>query len=230
MRELKFSMGSCINADAIEYMKTLEDGFFDSVIVDVPWSSAEEGEVMGRNTKGMRKLNFGSDIKSDDFYIIPFVEELVRVCKGNFVIFCGHQQLGKLRAFFNSRKDLQLFRVLNWEKSQVSPMNMDKFFLNSNELAVAFRKSKAYWGGGRETALLQGKTTPRGDVHPTVKPQWLLEKLISLTCPPDGIVGDLCAGSMSLAEAATSLGRRYVCVERDAEFFDKGIEFRKDRL
>lgn len=52
-------------------------------------------------------------------------------------------------------------------------------------------------------------------IHPTEKPDALLEILIRTSCPPGGMVGDLFAGSGSAGEAAIRAGRNYVGFEID---------------
>lgn len=63
-------------------------------------------------------------------------------------------------------------------------------------------------------------------IHPTEKPSDLLEILIRTSCPPDGIVGDLFAGSGAAGEAAMRSGRRYAGCEIDAAMAQKA----NDRL
>jgi len=58
-------------------------------------------------------------------------------------------------------------------------------------------------------------------IHPTEKPADLLEILIRTSCPPDGIVGDLFAGSGAAGEAAMRAGRRYAGCEIDIEMAEK---------
>lgn len=58
-------------------------------------------------------------------------------------------------------------------------------------------------------------------IHPTEKPTDLLEILIRTSCPPDGIVGDLFAGSGAGGEAAMRTGRRYAGCEIDVEMAAK---------
>lgn len=52
-------------------------------------------------------------------------------------------------------------------------------------------------------------------IHPTEKPDSLLELLIRTSCPPGGLVGDLFAGSGAGGEAAMRAGRHYVGCEID---------------
>lgn len=63
-------------------------------------------------------------------------------------------------------------------------------------------------------------------IHPTEKPDALLEILIRTSCPVDGLVGDLFAGSGACGEAAARSGRRYVGTEIDPAMAVKA----RDRL
>lgn len=58
-------------------------------------------------------------------------------------------------------------------------------------------------------------------IHPTEKPVDLLEILIRTSCPLEGIVGDLFAGSGAAGEAAMRSSRRYAGCEIDDEMADK---------
>lgn len=63
-------------------------------------------------------------------------------------------------------------------------------------------------------------------IHPTEKPDALLEILIRTSCPADGLVGDLFAGSGSAGEASRRAGRDYVGTEIDPIMAQKA----RDRL
>ena len=60
-------------------------------------------------------------------------------------------------------------------------------------------------------------------LHPTEKPVSLLSYLIALLSEPNALVLDPFSGSASTGEAAVGLGRRVVLVEKDEEFFQKGV-------
>lgn len=63
-------------------------------------------------------------------------------------------------------------------------------------------------------------------IHPTEKPDALLEILIRTSCPRGGLVGDLFAGSGAAGEAARRAGRDYVGCEIDPAMAQKA----RDRL
>ena len=57
-----------------------------------------------------------------------------------------------------------------------------------------------------------------GNIHPTVKPIALMQYLIKLVCPPQGIVLDPFTGSGSTLLAAKKLGFDYIGIELNPEY------------
>lgn len=51
--------------------------------------------------------------------------------------------------------------------------------------------------------------------HNCQKPLWLMERLITASCPTGGLVIDLFAGTATASAAAHKLGRRWIAVEQD---------------
>lgn len=212
----------CICGDCFEQLARLKNASVDMILTDIPYG----GECSGFKEGGLQKINrVGADVDSmADFDTEKFIRECIRVCRGTFIVFCGYKQMGIIREVFDSmRPKLQMFRMINWEKTNVSPMNGQYFFLNSNEFAACFRKPKSWWGGHCQHTNFIHKTTPL-PWHSTSKPVGLMQQLIELGCPPGGTVLDPCAGSFSVAIAAEKAGRNSVGFELNPDFFVKAIE------
>jgi len=64
------------------------------------------------------------------------------------------------------------------------------------------------------------EVTRKGNYHPTVKPTRLMAYLISLGCPPDGVVVDPFLGSGTTCIAAKRLRRKWIGIEIDPEYVD----------
>ena len=62
--------------------------------------------------------------------------------------------------------------------------------------------------------------------YPTQKPLRLLERIITSSCPPSGLVLDCFSGSGTTAETAEILGRRWICLEASKY----GIHLTRKRL
>ena len=73
----------------------------------------------------------------------------------------------------------------------------------------------------RELGIYDGRNG-----HPTVKPLALMRWLVRLVTPPDGIVLDPFLGSGTTAMACRAEGRRFIGIEREAEY----VEIAKRRI
>ena len=83
-----------------------------------------------------------------------------------------------------------------------------------------------------DNPFLRGKTL-RQNPHPTVKPVKLMEYLITLITPPNGIVLDPFLGSGTTALAALNLGRFFIGIELNEEYCEiarRRIENHKAQL
>jgi len=85
----------------------------------------------------------------------------------------------------------------------------------------------------REDGSLDGKPTlPRANFHPTVKPIKLMEYLVKLITPKDGICLDPFMGSGSTGIACVNLERSFIGLELDKEYYNIAktrIEYFKEK-
>lgn len=83
-------------------------------------------------------------------------------------------------------------------------------------------RAKDYGGASRFFYCAKASKRDRGqdNNHPTVKNTKLMEYLIKLITPPQGIVLDPFAGSGSTGVAAKRLGFGFVGIEKEAEYFE----------
>lgn len=83
------------------------------------------------------------------------------------------------------------------------------------------------FNGVREQSIIEENRVHIGQIHPTQKPVRLLERLLALVRPKDvenPVVLDTFAGSCTTAIAAINSGWKYICMEIDDEYFNKGAE------
>lgn len=72
---------------------------------------------------------------------------------------------------------------------------------------------------------LSQEATGGHHIHPTQKPVDILERAIKTCTNPGGLVVDFFAGSGSTGVAAAKSGRRFILVEQDQTFRNKGEEW-----
>lgn len=93
-----------------------------------------------------------------------------------------------------------------------------------DELLSEYDNARRCWNADKEAFdILKFKPMPpRGRIHPTQKPEDLIGYLIKRSTNRGDIVFDGFAGSMTVAAVCEQLGRRYICVEKDKNYFDAG--------
>lgn len=74
--------------------------------------------------------------------------------------------------------------------------------------------------GKRYPVSVLETSKPNYPLHPTQKPVELFEWLIRTYSNPDEIVLDNCCGSGTTGVAAVNTGRNFICIEKDAEYFE----------
>jgi site-specific DNA-methyltransferase (adenine-specific) len=81
-------------------------------------------------------------------------------------------------------------------------------------------------GDGKRCVLsvIQNSTSATRGGHPTEKPVELYKFLIERYCPPGGTVLDPTFGSCNSGRAAEALGRNYIGIEKDKDFFDNAVK------
>lgn len=248
--------GVLIHADNIEIMKKLPENFFDLLLTDPPYGIGEDGarnHSRGNGTgfdkykDNKRKAVTAATLytpKDWDNEIPPveYFQEALRVSKDQ-IIFGGNyfqsvlvEDKTSYKIFKNSSgEDVVVYEKtpalgattcwIVWDK-----MNGGTHFADC-ELAwasfeTAVRKYDFKWNG-----MLQGNMKKKDKrIHPTQKPVQLMRYLIRDYTEEGAIVIDTHSGSGTTAIGCIDLGRKYLVIEQDKEYFDKSskrIEFFK---
>ncbi len=131
----------------------------------------------------------------------------------------------------------QGFKPLNeivWEKPNPPPNLSCRYFTHSTETllwAARNRKSRHHFNydtmrelnGGKQMKSVwrltaPGKSEKTHGRHPTQKPVSLLERLLTASCPPGGVVLDPFNGSGTTGVAAVMLGHSYIGIDLETEY------------
>jgi site-specific DNA-methyltransferase (adenine-specific) len=212
-----------IHADCFNIFKTMNDDSVDLTITDIPYNQINtKSNGRDRYAGQLRKLDKGI-ADSSEVNITLLIRELVRVTTNSIYIFCEYEQVSDIVRLF--RMNELSVRVLVWEKTNPSPLNCSKNWVSGVEMCVYGRFPKATFNGHYRNTVLK-YPTKRSKLHPTEKPQSLLIDLIKTSSNEGDLVLDCCAGSGSTGLASVSLNRKFICIEKDKEYF----KIIKDRL
>lgn len=100
---------------------------------------------------------------------------------------------------------------------------------STRKVNVSCMVMQMFKDGQVEKSIIRNPYDRYSRVHPTQKPQRLLERLLALVLPPNKpkneiVVADFFGGSCNTAKACISLGVNYIITEIDKEYFDLGVE------
>jgi site-specific DNA-methyltransferase (adenine-specific) len=226
--------------DCLELMKDIPDKSIDLVLTDPPygttackWDSVIPFEPMWAELKRVRKDNaaiclFGSE---------PFSSSL-RFSNRDEYRYCWTWKKQRAGGFpmANKRplKNIELISVFSFKQSKYYPQGLVDCLIDQRRKSklCAFVKSIKNHGGIQTKTnypkmLLEGFKQDFKTVHPTQKPVALLEYLIKTYTLEGNTVLDFTMGSGSTGVACKNLGRKFIGIEKDENYFkiaEKRIE------
>jgi len=203
-------LNKIIHADCMDIMKDIPDKYFQLAIVDPPYGIGEDGlKNHSRSGKTNATLytpkEWDRETPNEEYY-----SELFRISK-NQIIFGANHFISKI-AFDSSC-------WIVWDKC-----NGENDFADC-ELAwtsfnTAVRIFRFMWAG-----MLQGNMKNKEiRIHPTQKPVALYKWLLKNYAKEGDKILDTHSGSGTTAIACVDMGFKYLCIEKDKEYFEKSVE------
>ena len=207
-----------IHGDCMDVFPKLGDRSVNMILTDIPYGAVtQNGEERARYSGQLRKVNKGgADVET--FELMEFLQQCSRVCDGSIYIFCGIEQLSTVFSYFYNHKDF-MTRQCAWKKTNPAPSNGQHMWLSSMENCVFAKRRKTKFNQLCKSAVWEF-STGQSKVHPTEKPLRLFEYLVESSTDPGDSVFDPCIGSGTAAVAAKNLGRQYIGVEINQEYWE----------
>jgi modification methylase len=234
-----------IEGDCVERMKALPEGFADLIFADPPYNMQLRGELRRPDQSKVDAVDdhwdqFGS-FSDYDRFTHEWLSAAKRCLKDNGALWV----IGSYHNIFRVGAILQDigFWILNdviWRKSNPMPNFRGRRFTNAHETMIwatrgADAKSytfnyEALKAGNDDVQMRSDWTLPlcTGEerlknpdgkkLHPTQKPETLLARVILSSSRPDDLVLDPFCGTGTTGTVAKRLGRRFIGVERDADY------------
>lgn len=205
-----------IHSDCMDILKQLPDKCIDLVLTDIPY-----GEV-NRDSNGLRDLDKGcADTVSFD--LSELLEHIIRINKGSIYIFCGTEQVSLIRKTLVDNK--YSTRLLIWEKTNPSPMNGDTIWLSGIECCVYGKLSGASFNEHcKNTVLKYPICNDKFKFHTTQKPLDMFSYLVRVSSNENDLIHDCFSGSGTTAVACHNLNRRFICIEKDEDYWKASVE------
>ena len=196
-----------IHGDCLDVMKQMDDNSVDLVLTDPPYGLNYANNCDSGGKYG--KVSGKKHIKKNWDYIIldkKYFNELLRISK-NQIIWGGNYFIEHL-----TRKRCWIV----WDK-----MNDNFYSTSDGELAwTSFNSRLRFFrrSHGLDKGFMnKGKF---GNCHPTQKPVELFSWCLKKYSKENDIIFDGFAGSGTTALACIELNRKFICVEKDKDYYE----------
>jgi len=220
------------NGDCIEILKDLQEATVDLIFADPPYNLSGDNSLTVHAGKPVR-CDKGQWDKIADFheFNITWMRECTRVLKPGGTIWISgtlhsHPSVGM------ALKQLGLWIVndIVWYKPNATPLLSKNRFVPSTEIIWVATKNKNYYfnyelaksmNNGKQMRNLWEINAQRHiTLHPTEKPEKLLERIILIGSKVGDTVLDPFMGSGTTGAVAKKYERDFIGIEIDARFFE----------
>ena len=225
-----------LQGDCFEVMKDIPDGSVDMILCDLPygtskckWDVLVPFEPLWEQYKRVIKLKGAIVLTASQPFTSVLITSNLKDYRYNWV-----WEKSKATGYLNSKKlpmkaheDICVFYqkppTYNPQMWQSTPYykgsahrptdvyGKQREVLVKNDTGLRYPRTVQYF----KTAESEGKVH-----HPTQKPISLFEYLIRTYTNENEIVLDSCAGAGTTALAALNSNRKYICIEKDKEYYD----------
>jgi DNA modification methylase len=216
--------------DALDVLRSLEPRSVSAIVTDPPYCSGGSTETTRRQATSQgiasertREEGFkwfaGDNMTTPGLVwllrAVAFEAERLLVPGGSLLVFCDWRMWSNLAPALESG-GLRLQNMVVWDKGSAG---MGTGFKPTHELAMHLCNGPGKFHAFTGTNVLRfGRVSATTKDHPTQKPTDLLQSMLRVVSPADGLVVDPFCGSGSTGVACVREGRRFLGVERDPDY------------
>lgn len=232
-----YDLNKIYNLDCLEFMKNVKDDSIDLIFADPPYNLSKSNFKMKFSKTGGADLSTDKGawdkLSKDEFEVFTekWLKESFRILKKTGSIWvAGTYHNIHLTGYLLEKIGFEILNEILWHKTDATPNLSCTRFVADHENFLWARKDKKNIfnyedvkriNGGKQMRSIwpRGKTAGGKRVHPTQKPEWLLERIILATSKKNAVVFDPFLGSGTTAVVAKKLGRQYLGTELDKGYF-----------
>lgn len=232
-----------ILGDCLEELKKIPDNYIDLVLTDPPYNISQNGNAIIRKTLSSKSMKRNSNIKLDygewdkrsepDFKVFTedWFKECARVLKEKswMYVFFSKERIGHI-IDLSEKYGLKVRTVFTWVKSNPVPSFRKVNYVSATEFCVVFSKGDCKIKNFLKQVemnnymITPNKSSYGETTHPTEKPLAVFRRFITQSSNPNELVLDPFAGSGTTGVACEELGRNYILIEREREYYDIILE------
>ena len=196
----------------MDTMKNIKDDSIELIVTDPPY-----GMSFRSNHRSDRYDSIHWDDDLD--WLDDWTEEAYRILgkDSHMYMFCSFNRVDRFKV--SIEKHFVLKNILIWEKNNTSMGDLLGDYAPKYEMILFATKGRRLLNGGRDPNILRFSRTGN-KLHPTQKPEDLIEYLISKSSFENDTVYDPFIGSGTTAIAAMGSKRNYIGSEIDSNYYN----------
>lgn len=218
-KEMKSFENKILNMDCLDFLKKCPDKYFSLILTDPPY---------GMNYQSGRREEKYNKIEADDslVWLPEWLEQIKRVSKDNscWYIFCSWHNIDIFKQEIQKVKNIK--NILIWNKNNFGSGDLICDYAPKYEMII-FCNDKRPLNGKRIANVLNYAKTDNS-LHPTQKPVDLFSMLVNKTTNENDLVLDCFSGSGTTAIACHRLNRRFICIEKDKDYYEASVKRLED--
>lgn len=216
------NLNTIINADCMDVFKNIPDNSIDIIFTDVPYKQEFHDRGMSKERPNYLKISeYGSnsDINYDDF----FEQCIKKLKKINFFTFCDKET--KFEFIKLAKKYNFGYKELCFCKTSPTPF-MNNQWLPDVEFGIHIFKNLPVNGNyqTKRSFFVMENFKEKNIKHPSAKKVCIIEQILKNITNINDLVLDPFSGSGTTAIACENLKRKFICIEKDFNYWNLSIE------
>lgn len=236
------ALNTIYNIDCLELMKNIKDNSIDLIFADPPYNLSKSNFKMRFVKSGgpdlyTNKGNWDNFTREDyEIFTKKWLYESFRILKktGNIWVAGTYHNI-YLTGYLMQNLGFEILNEILWHKTDATPNLSCTRFVADHENFIWARKGKGNTFNYKQMKSLnndkqmrsiwsKGKTAGGKKMHPTQKPEWLLERIVLATSNVMDIIFDPFMGSGTTAAVAKRLRRNFLGTEIDPNYHKTALE------
>lgn len=217
------------NDNCFNILSEIKEESIDLILTDIPYNISRNNNFKTmKDRQGRNGIDFGEwDYGFEEESLFNLTSKLRQ--GGSMIVFHAFEQYTLVR---DALRNLILKDRLIWHKTNPMPRNRDRRYISDIEMFSWYVKPGTKWTFNRQNATYDGSILSYPSesgggfkrYHPCQKNVKMLEELLKRHSNPGDIVFDPFMGSGSTGVACVNIGRDFIGVELDKDYFKAAEE------
>jgi len=216
----KGSRNKLICGDAIIELEKLDDASIDLVITDPPYGINYKSNF-SKYSEHVTK----EGLENDDDIAVEILDKVCEVLSrktkadSHLYFFIDWKNYSKFESIIGNYFTLKT--PIIWYKSDAGIGDLQYDWINGTEIIIYCIKGKKPVNKRRVNVIQEGRLSSDKMIHPTQKPESLINAILEVSGNKHDLFCDPFMGSGSHVSAAKKFGCNYIGIELDKTFFEK---------